>query len=104
MGEGAMVQTPTPPSKTDKKLWEANRTDTKEVGRRIWDDRLRGWGNLPGGRPSATTGEGVASHLAPTEEGETSVGAAICHPQDKVGPDIWRPQEKVGPAIGAHRP
>ena len=28
VGEGAMVQTPTPPTKTDSKLGEAVRTDT----------------------------------------------------------------------------
>ena len=68
----------------------ADRTDAKEVGRRRRDDGLREMGKPPWGHPSAPTGEGGASHLEPTEEGETSVG-----------PDIWRPQEKAGPAIGA---
>ena len=92
VGEGAIVQTPTPPTKTDRKLEAADRTDAKEVGRRRWDDGLSGMGKPPWGQPSAPTGEGGASHLAPTKEGETSVG-----------PAIRRPQEKVGPAIGTHR-
>ena len=38
--EGAMVQTPTPPTKTDRKLEAAVRTNAKEVGRRRRDDGL----------------------------------------------------------------
>ena len=92
VGEGEMVQTPTPLTKTDIKFGAADRTDAKEVGRRRRDDRLRGMGKPPWGQLSAPTGEGEASHSAPTEEVETSVG-----------PAIWRPQDKVGAAIGAHR-
>ena len=64
----------------------------QSFGAHIRDDRLMGMGKPPWGQPSAPTGEGGARHLAPTDEGESSVGTAI-----------WRPQEKVGPAIGAHR-
>ena len=56
------------------------------------EDRLSGMGKPPWVHPSAPTGEGGASHLAPTGE----VG-------NSVGPAILRPQEKVGPSIGAHR-
>ena len=44
--EGEMVQTPTPPTKTDRKLGAADRTAAKEVGRRILNDGLGGWGNI----------------------------------------------------------
>ena len=67
VGKGAMVQTPTPPpTKTDRKLGAADRTDAKEVGRRRRDDGLRGVGKPPCGQPSAPTGESGASHSAPT--------------------------------------
>ena len=55
VGEGTMVQTPTPPTKTDRKLGAAVRTDAKEVGRRIRDDGLMGVGKPPWGHPSAST-------------------------------------------------
>ena len=117
---GAMVQTPppTPPhtTKTDIKLGAADRTDTKEVGQRRYDDGLRGMGKPPWVQPLVQTREGGASHSAPTKEGETSVGPAIRRQQEKVGPAIgnqrrrgnicegsrWRSQEKVVPAIGAN--
>ena len=66
MGEGGMVQTPTPPTKTDRKLRAADRTDAKEVSHNIWDDGLRGMGKPLWDQPLAPTGEGGASHLAPT--------------------------------------
>ena len=91
-GREAMVQTPTPPTKTDRKLGAAERTDVKEVGRRRRDDWLRGMGEPPWGQTSAPTGEGGASHLAPTEEGETSVG-----------PAIGTHRRRWGQPFGAHR-
>ena len=66
VGEGAMVQTPTPPTKTDRKPGAVVRTDAEEVGWRRRDDGLMGTG--------------------------TSVGPAIRRPQEKVGPAIRRPQ------------
>ena len=93
VGKGAMVQTPTPPTKTYRKIGAADSTDVKEVDRSRRDDGLRGMGKPPLGQPSAPTGEGGARHSAPIEEGKTSVG-----------PSIRRPKEKVGPAISAHRP
>ena len=125
VGEGAMVKTPTPPHQDGHKLGAAERTNTKEVGRRRRDDGLRGMGKPPWGQPLAPTGEGGASHSAPTEEGEKSVGmgkppwgqpspptgeAGASHlaPTEEgeisLGTAIRRPQEKLGPAIGAHRP
>ena len=66
MGEGGMVQTPPPPpTNTDRKLGAADRTDAKEVGRRIRNDELMGMG--------------------------TSVRPAVRRPHEKVGPAIWRP-------------
>ena len=44
--EGAMVQTPTPPTKTDRKLGAADRKVAKEVGWRRRNDGLGGWGNI----------------------------------------------------------
>ena len=41
-----MVQTPTSPTKTDRKLGAADRTDTKEVGRSRRNNGLGGWGNI----------------------------------------------------------
>ena len=92
VGEGEMVQTPTPHTKTDRKLGASDRTDAKKVGQHIWDGGLRGMGKPPWGQPSALTGEGGDSHLAPTEEGETSVG-----------PDISAHRRRWGQPFGAHR-
>ena len=67
VGEGGMVQTPTPPpTKTDRKLGVEVRTDVTEVGRRRRDYGLMGMG--------------------------TSVKPAVRLPQEKVGPSIRRPQ------------
>ena len=66
VGKGAMVQTPTPPTKTDKKLRAEDRTDAKGVVRRRQDDNLRGVGKPPWGQPLAPTGEDGAIHSAPT--------------------------------------
>ena len=57
--EGAMVQTPTPPTKTDRKIGAADRTVAKEVGRRRRNDVLGGWGNIR-----------EVSHRRPQEKGE----------------------------------
>ena len=65
VGKIAMVQTPTPPTKTDRKLGVEVRTDAKEVGRRKWNDVLMGKG--------------------------TSVWPAVRRPHEKVGPAIWHP-------------
>ena len=65
VGEGAMVQTPTPPTKTDRKLGVEVRTDAKEVGWRKRDDGLMGMG--------------------------TFVRPAVRRPHEKVGPAIRRP-------------
>ena len=69
VGKEAMVQTPSPLTKTDRKLNAADRTDVKEVGRRRRDHGLGGMGKHPRsihphpqekvGQPSAPTGEGV---------------------------------------------
>ena len=40
--EGAMVQTPTPPTKTDRKIGAADRTVAKGVGRHRRNDGLGG--------------------------------------------------------------
>ena len=69
VGEGEMVQTPTPPTKTVRKLGEADRTDAKEVGRRRRDNGLRRMGKSPLDQPLAPTGEVGAIHSAPTGEG-----------------------------------
>ena len=67
VGEGAMVQKSTPPpTKMDRKLGAAVRTDVKEVGRRRQDDGLMGM--------------------------VTSVCPAVRLPQEKLGPAIGRPQ------------
>ena len=68
VGEGVMVQTPTPLTKTDRKIGLADRTDAKEVSQRRRDDGLGGMGKHPWGQPLAPKGEGGASHSAPTEE------------------------------------
>ena len=57
--EGAMIQTPTPPTKTDRKLGAADRTDAKEVGRCRRNDGLGGWGNIR-----------EVSHQRPQEKGK----------------------------------
>ena len=44
--EGDMVQTPTPPTKTYRKLGAADRPVAKEVGRRRQNDGLGGWRNI----------------------------------------------------------
>ena len=44
--KGAMVQTPTPPTKTDRKLGAADRTVKKEVGQIIRNNGLGGCGNI----------------------------------------------------------
>ena len=75
--EGAMVQTPTPPTKTYIKLGLADRMDAKEVGWHRGDNGLGEMGKHPWGQPSAPTGEGGASQTAPTDKEETSVGPAI---------------------------
>ena len=57
--EGAMVQKPTPPTNTDRKLGAEDRTVAKEVGRRIRNDGLGGWGNIC-----------EVSHRRPQEKGK----------------------------------
>ena len=57
--EGAMVQTPTPPTKKYRKLGAAERTVVKEVGRRRRNDGLEGWGNIR-----------EVSHQRPQEKGK----------------------------------
>ena len=64
--ERAMVQKTTLSTKMDRKLGAANIMEVKEVVRRRQDDGLRGMGEPPWGHPLASTGEGGASHLAPT--------------------------------------
>ena len=64
--EGAMVQTPTSPTKTYRKLGAAVRTDGKDVGQRRRDNGLMGMG--------------------------TSVRTAVRCPQEKVGLAMRRPQ------------
>ena len=66
VGEETMVQTPITPTKMDRKLRAAVRTDAKELDRRRRDARLMGMG--------------------------TSVRPAVRCPQEKVGPAIWCPQ------------
>ena len=66
VGEGEMVQTSTPPTKTDGKLGSEVRTDGKEVGRRRRDDGMVRMG--------------------------TCAHPDVRCPQEKVGPAIWRPQ------------
>ena len=67
VGEGEMVQTPPPPTKTDRKLGAADRTDAKEVGWHRRDNRLRRMGKPPWGQPLAPTGEVGDRHLAPID-------------------------------------
>ena len=65
-GRGGNGSTTNPPTKTDRKLGEAVRTDGKEVGWRRRDNGLMGMG------PSMRT--------------------AVRRPQEKLGPAIGRPQ------------
>ena len=44
--EEAMFQTPTPHTKTDRKIGAADRPFAKEVGWRRQNDGLGGWGNI----------------------------------------------------------
>ena len=65
MGVGEMVQPQTPPTKTDRNIGEAVRTEGKEVGRRRRHDGVMGMGS--------------------------SVRPAVRSPQEKLGPAIRRP-------------
>ena len=63
--EGEMVQTPTPPTKTDRKLGATDRTDAKEVGQRRQNDELGGWGNIcevSHRRPQEKVGPAIRAH------------------------------------------
>ena len=84
--EGAMVQTPTSPTKTDRKLGAADRTDTKEVGRSRRNNGLGEWGNIR-----------EVSHRSPQE----TVGPAIGAHRILVRPAIAALTARS--AIGAHR-
>ena len=44
--KGGMVQTPTPPTKTGRKIGAADRPVAKEVGWCRRNDGLGGWGNI----------------------------------------------------------
>ena len=65
MGVGEMVQPQSPPTKTDRKLGAAVRTDRKEVGRRRQDGGLM--------------------------EMVSSVRPAVRRPQENLVPSIGRP-------------
>ena len=97
VGEGAMVQTPTPPTKTYIRLGPAVRTDAKEVGRRIRDDGLMGMGTSVGaviGAHRRRWGQPFGAHRREdilSRMGETSMGPAVRRPQEKVGPAVRRP-------------
>ena len=121
MGEGEMVQTPTPPpTKTDRKLGAAVRTDAKEVGWRRRDDVLMGMGTSVRPavrRPQEKVGPAIrrpqtgqyiesdggylreAIRQAPTGEGAARRQAPKDEREISVGPAIRRPQEKVRPAV-----
>ena len=43
----------------------------------------------------------MTRHQAPTDERETSVGAAIPRPQEKVRPAVRHPEDIVKPVIAA---
>ena len=77
VGEGAMVQTPTPPIMTDRKLGAAVRTNENEVGRRRRDYRLMGMG--------------------------TSVGKAIGAHRRRWGQPFNTHRRRWGQPSGAHR-
>ena len=62
--EGEMVQTPTPPTKKDRKIGAAERTVAKEVGRSRGNDGLGGWGKIH-----------EVSHWRPQEKVGSSIGA-----------------------------
>ena len=66
VGVGEMVQPQTSPTKTDRNLWAAVRTERKEIGRRRRDDRVMWMGS--------------------------SVRRAVRYPQEKLGSAIGRPQ------------
>ena len=57
--KGEMVQTPTPTTKTDRKIGAADRMDAREVGRCRKNDGLGGWGNIH-----------EISHRRPQEKGK----------------------------------
>ena len=83
VGKGAMVQTPTPPTKADRKLGAAVRTDAKEVGWRRRDDGLMGMETSVGpaiGAHRRRWGQPFGAHRRDyrlSRMGETSVGPAI---------------------------
>ena len=110
VGVGEMFQPqPPPPTKTDRNLGAAVRTEGKEVGQPRRDDGVTGMGSsvqpdvrrpqeklgpairrtqrgkyiesqggyLREASRQAPTGEGAASHQAPTDKMKTSVGPAI---------------------------
>ena len=62
--EWEMVQTPTPPTKTDRKLRAADRTVVKEVGRRRRNYGLGGWRDIR-----------EVSHRSPHEKVGSDIGA-----------------------------
>ena len=62
VGEGAMVQTPTPPTKTDRKLGAADIRVAKEVGRRRQKNGLGGWGNIR--EVSHRLPQAIVAHMA----------------------------------------
>ena len=116
-GRGGNGSNTNPPHQNGQKLGAADRTGAKEVGWCRRNDDLMGMGKPPWGQPSAPTGEGGASHSAPTEEGETSVEPAIGANRRRWGQPFGAhrrrgnlrgashsaPTGEVGPAIGAHR-
>ena len=120
VGEGEMVQTITPPTKTDRKLKAAVRTDAKEVCRSRRDYALMAMGTSMGPavrRPQEKVGPAIrspqtgqfieldggnlrgASRQAPTGEGGSRRQAPTDERENYVGPVIWHPQEKVGPSV-----
>ena len=113
VGEGAMVQTPTPPTKTDRKLGEAIRTNAKELVWRRWDVGLMGMGTSVGpaiGAHRRRWGQPFGAHRRDdilSRMGETSVWTGVRRPQEKVTTAVRRPQTKGKPPwgqpFGAHR-
>ena len=100
VSEGAMVQTPTPPTKMDRKLGVADRTDTKEVSWCRQDDGLN-WDR------ETSVGLAIGAHMRRwvqpfgahrRDDRLRGMGkppwASYWRPKEKVGPDIWHPQEK----------
>ena len=113
VGEGAMVQTPPPPTKTDIKLGAAVRMDAKEVGRSRRDGGLMGMGP-PCGQPSGAHrrrwDQPFGAHRRDnrlSRMGDTSVKPDVRRPQEKVRLAVRRPQTKGKPLwgqpFGAHR-